>query len=97
MLQLKFNHSLSKEGRNLQQKCNSIVHAVATEVQNHVMKAFNIKIDLLKQELRNISEKIAKRINNKQLKQLFVKLRKLLIKKRENKNKNVITNLKERM
>lgn len=61
------------------------------------MKAFNIKIDLLKQELRNISEKIAKRINNKQLKQLFVKLRKLLIKKRENKNKNVITNLKERM
>lgn len=58
------------------------------------MKAFNIKIDLLKQELRNISEKIAKRINNKQLKQLFVKLRKLLIKKRENKNKNVITNLK---
>lgn len=61
------------------------------------MKAFNIKIDLLKQELRNISEKIAKRINNKQLKQLFVKLRKLLIKKRENKNKNVITNLKQRM
>lgn len=61
------------------------------------MKAFNIKINLLKQELRNISEKIAKRINNKQLKQLFVKLRKLLIKKRENKNKNVITNLKERM
>lgn len=61
------------------------------------MKAFNFKIDLLKQELRNISEKIAKRINNKQLKQLFVKLRKLLIKKRENKNKNVITNLKERM
>lgn len=58
------------------------------------MKAFNIKINLLKQELRNISEKIAKRINNKQLKQLFVKLRKLLIKKRENKNKNVITNLK---
>lgn len=58
------------------------------------MKAFNFKIDLLKQELRNISEKIAKRINNKQLKQLFVKLRKLLIKKRENKNKNVITNLK---
>ena len=61
------------------------------------MKAFNIKINLLKQELRNISEKIAKRIYNKQLKQLFVKLRKLLIKKRENKNKNVITNLKERM
>ena len=61
------------------------------------MKAFNIKINLLKQELRNISEKIAKRINNKQLKQLFVKLRKLLIKKRENKNKNVITNLKQRM
>ena len=61
------------------------------------MKAFNIKINLLKQELRNIFEKIAKRINNKQLKQLFVKLRKLLIKKRENKNKNVITNLKERM
>ena len=58
------------------------------------MKAFNIKINLLKQELRNISEKIAKRINNKQLKQLFVKLRKLLIKKRENKTKNVITNLK---
>ena len=47
-LHLKFNLSLCKEDRNLQRICNYILCAAAGKIQDHIIKALNIKINSIR-------------------------------------------------
>ena len=82
-LHLKFNWSLSKEGRNLQQNCNFILRDAAGKIQDQIIKALYIKISSLRQKIRNLRKSAAKTISKEQFKSLNCKIRRITDKERE--------------
>ena len=74
-LHLKFNLSLCKEDRSLQRNCNFILCAAAGKIQDQIIKALNIKINSLRQKVRNLLKSVAKRLSKEQLKSLNCKIK----------------------
>ena len=79
-LHLKFNLSLCKD-RNLQRNCNFILCAAAGKIHDQIIKARNIKINSLRQKIRNLRKTVAKRISKNSFNHLAVKSKELLIRK----------------
>ena len=82
-LHLKFNLSLSKEDRNLQQNCNFILLDAAGKIQDQIIKALYIKISSPRQKIRNLRKSATKRISKEQFKSLNCKIRRITDKERE--------------
>ena len=82
-LHLKFNLSLCKKDRNLQRNCNFILRAAAVKIQDQIIKALNIEISQLQQNIRNLRKSIIKRISKKQFKSLNCKIKRITGKERE--------------
>ena len=84
-MHLKFYLSLCDEDRNLQQKCNFILRAAASKIQDQIIKDLNIKISSLRQII-NLRESAVKRISNEHFKSLKCKIKRITDKERENIN-----------
>ena len=82
-LHLKFNLSLCKEDRTLQRNCNFILCAAAGKIQDQIIKALNIKINSLRQKVKNLLKSVAKRISKEQLKSLNCKIKRITDKETE--------------
>ena len=82
-LHLKFNLSLCKEDRNLQQNCKFILRATAGKIQDQIIKALNIKISSLQQKIRNLRKSAAKTISKEQVKLLNCQIKRTTDKERE--------------
>ena len=80
---LKFNLSLCKEDRTLQRNCNFILCAAAGKIQDQIIKALIIKINSLRQKVRNLLKSVAKRISKEQLKSLNCKIKRITDKETE--------------
>ena len=73
-LHLNFNLSLCKEDRNLQRNCNFILCAATGKIQDQVTKALNIKINSIREKVRNLRKSVPKRIGKEQFKSIKRKI-----------------------
>ena len=67
----------------MQRNCNYILCAAAGKIQDHIIKALNIKINSIRQKVRNLRKSVARRISKEQLRSLKCKIKRITDKERE--------------